>query len=386
MRSASGPTTTCDNNLFENLTVTTFTTGIALGFITGAVTSPADNTVRNCVLTNCPNGITLGCQRRVRIYGNTVSLAALSTVINLRGIQVGQLNPSDTVFVHSNRINNATGSTVYGIDLRTEVNSSQVWVYNNQILNSSTGTIQAIVADASTRATICYNSIYFRENASGTSTFTGIRVMASGTVASVFNNIVQSDAVTDSTYGIYYSSPASLTCNFNCLYGPASIFYVGRSGGAAYHILSNWRSATGWDLNSISTLPGFADSTDLHIDGYYSDCDSAGTPVAGISSDMDGQTRNGSFTDIGADEFNGIYYSINNLVIKRQSSTNNVQLNWSAIPNAVSYKVYGSSSFSFSIGSSTYLGSSGTTSWVHTGIVGLPDVRRFYVVRPSTLP
>ena len=66
-----------------------------------------------------------------------------------------------------------------------------------------------------------------------------------------------------------------------------------------------WQNATGTDLNSISDSVAFTSSTDLHIpNGTITALESAGTPIVGITTDIDGQTRNASTPDIGADEFN----------------------------------------------------------------------------------
>src|SRR6185436_12188605 len=55
----------------------------------------------------------------------------------------------------------------------------------------------------------------------------------------------------------------------------------------------------------LSTTCGTANF--LHIDpSVATQIESAGIPVAGITDDFDGQTRNASTPDVGADEFSGI--------------------------------------------------------------------------------
>ena len=71
---------------------------------------------------------------------------------------------------------------------------------------------------------------------------------------------------------------------------------------ANYLTLADWQ-ATGKDLNSISEMPNFV-APDLHIgDNSLTLLDGGATPIAGIDTDFDGETRNATVPDIGADEF-----------------------------------------------------------------------------------
>ncbi|MFM7153879.1 MAG: hypothetical protein ACKOZV_07120, partial [Bacteroidota bacterium] len=64
------------------------------------------------------------------------------------------------------------------------------------------------------------------------------------------------------------------------------------------------RTATGQDVNSLSSPPSFVSSTDLHLNSIGNDClDKLGTPIAAVTTDFDGDTRNASTPDIGMDEF-----------------------------------------------------------------------------------
>ncbi|QLQ06912.1 MAG: hypothetical protein HZY76_13270 [Anaerolineae bacterium] len=72
--------------------------------------------------------------------------------------------------------------------------------------------------------------------------------------------------------------------------------------GAAQATLAAWQTATGQDANSISADPLFVSTTDLHLSGPSSPAVDAGTPIAGITIDIDGDTRSATTPDIGADE------------------------------------------------------------------------------------
>ena len=77
-----------------------------------------------------------------------------------------------------------------------------------------------------------------------------------------------------------------------------------RVGDSTYTDLASVRAASGLELNSLSVDPFFLSDTDLHL-SRRSTLDNKGIPIAGISRDIDGQSRSATTPDIGADEFSG---------------------------------------------------------------------------------
>ena len=83
---------------------------------------------------------------------------------------------------------------------------------------------------------------------------------------------------------------------------------IGKIGTVNYATLAAWQTATGQEVNSLNIVPNFVSATDLHLvattncglDGY-------GTPIAGITTDYDNQTRDATTPDMGADEFAATY-------------------------------------------------------------------------------
>ncbi|MCX6352211.1 MAG: PKD domain-containing protein [Bacteroidetes bacterium] len=102
-------------------------------------------------------------------------------------------------------------------------------------------------------------------------------------------------------YAIYYSSSSLFaTTNHNNLYTSGS--NLGYLSGAQA-LLSDWQTATSQDANSISEDPGYKKMKypyDLHITNV--NLDELGTPVYGITTDIDGDKRDATLPDIGADE------------------------------------------------------------------------------------
>src|SRR5205085_156630 len=70
-----------------------------------------------------------------------------------------------------------------------------------------------------------------------------------------------------------------------------------------------WRTETGTDTNSTSADPLFVSTSDLHISSSSSPVNNAGTPVTGFTTDFDGDTRDASTPDIGADELTTMQFS-----------------------------------------------------------------------------
>jgi len=68
--------------------------------------------------------------------------------------------------------------------------------------------------------------------------------------------------------------------------------------------LTAWQTATGKDANSVSGDPKFLSNIDLHIDpSQISPVGNTGQYTVTVTDDIDGNTRNATTPDIGADEY-----------------------------------------------------------------------------------
>ena len=145
-----------------------------------------------------------------------------------------------------------------------------------------------------------------------------------------------------SDYNDYYTTGPLLT-------GKANVYYS---------TLAKWQAASAQDAHTLNVKPYFNSNTDLHtsdIDLYQK-----GVPVSGITTDIDGRTRNASTPDIGADEFN--VYSLDAQLISVDSpATGNCSGSHSIYAtlrnNGTSTLTSANISYSINGGSST------TTSW-----------------------
>lgn len=122
------------------------------------------------------------------------------------------------------------------------------------------------------------------------------------------NNIIMNKRSTptpnnDQAVYIGVTSIAALTSDYNNLYvsGPA---YIIKKVSSGYATLSAWQAAVSKDSHSISSDLSFNDiQYDLHLTS--ADCLIAGeqaTPLAGISADIDNDSRDATIPTIGADE------------------------------------------------------------------------------------
>jgi hypothetical protein len=72
-----------------------------------------------------------------------------------------------------------------------------------------------------------------------------------------------------------------------------------------YTTLPDWQSFTGADNLSFFTQPFFVSSTNLHLQSVTNNVPFNGkaVPITGVTTDIDGETREASTPDVGADEF-----------------------------------------------------------------------------------
>jgi hypothetical protein len=130
--------------------------------------------------------------------------------------------------------------------------------------------------------------------------------LASG--STIINNIIINDRAVTGTNGLpdaamWLSSLFGVTSDYNLLYVNPAVNYLIHSGSGSYTTLTAWKT-TGKDVNSISSPLTFVDpQSDLHL--ISADCEivsDKGTPVSGITLDIDGESRDPVNPDIGADE------------------------------------------------------------------------------------
>jgi len=107
--------------------------------------------------------------------------------------------------------------------------------------------------------------------------------------------------------GAIYSFESTFSSDYNALFSNALIAVkgvqpsFGKVNPLGYSTLEKWQEETQTETNSFVILPEFISETDLHT--FDLNLNSAGIGNLGIFEDIDGETRDLPFPDIGADEF-----------------------------------------------------------------------------------
>ncbi len=231
------------------------------------------------------------------IYGVSVETGAEINIYNNVISKVSGLNTTATF-----------GNTAISIETAGTYN-----IYNNTITGFAlTGTnptsfVRAL-KNSSATATVnfVYNTILMNDLADvGTGVVTYQGLFLTDGINDVVNNIIVSEEPDFPSYCIYRSGVAgTVTSDYNDFY-PVDVTNgnVGYWNDAATLTLSDWQTASSLDANSISKEVFFVSDTDLHLTGSSDgDFDLAGTPIAGITTDIDGDTRGTTYPYIGADE------------------------------------------------------------------------------------
>ncbi|WP_290839088.1 GEVED domain-containing protein [Flavobacterium sp.] len=245
-------------------------------------------------------------------------------------------------------ISSATGNTLGYIQnnvMRDMVASNYSQSYTAAFVNYGIYCSSAI-----TNYAIDHNTIVLKTaNSTGTTTNpSSVAVLlssASATLSSFRNNIIVNSIASTNALGVYTGGTGVLSgaaVNNNDYYIPTG--KVGYYGGVARTSLSDWQSATGKDLNSVSVSPAFVSATDMHIvAGTVSTLESGGATASatGVAVDIDGDSRPGpagstfggaTAPDMGADEFDGALPScfVPNGLTAAVTSTSTATLSWTA--------------------------------------------------------
>jgi hypothetical protein len=192
--------------------------------------------------------------------------------------------------------------------------TSRSLFYNNMVYgldnpsNNTGATVRGMYASTGIQDTFAFNSIYISGVDVGAIITSAMNSGNSTSVSQVFRNNILVNTRTATGTGralAFYKmvSGSSLTSDYNDLYvGNTPGSHIGAVAGTNYGTLAAWQGA-GFDANSVSVMPAFR-GPHLHIDStIVTPLDGGGTPIAGITTDIDGQIRNASSPDIGADEF-----------------------------------------------------------------------------------
>ncbi|ESU27356.1 hypothetical protein FLJC2902T_20610 [Flavobacterium limnosediminis JC2902] len=249
------------------------------------------------------------------VSGNTVS--SFSGGTNIYGISVAA---GTTNNVYKNKVYGLSSSvaspSVSGISISGGTTNN---IYNNIIGDltapsaNAANPLNGIYISGGSTANVYYNTVRLNANSVGALFGSSAVYAVTGTTVDFRNNIFtnESTAAGAGLAAAYRRSSTTLTSyasasNNNLFYG-STIFTDGTNTDATLAVYQARVSTR--DVASVSVLPAFTSTTGsnpqfLHIDTTVATpIEGGGTPIVGCTNDYDGDVRNATTPDIGADEF-----------------------------------------------------------------------------------
>ncbi len=248
---------------------------------------------------------------------NTIHGVVSATSSTASGILVSTGTKNGSIYDNSISDIKNTSSTGWGsngIQLSTLETAAATSIYNNFIFDvasygyagySSTDNGYGIVITAGGGYNLYYNTILMNSNQTVSGYPAALNIYAGITALDIRNNIIYStQTVGGSTvYGVYSASANTAFTHMD--YNNYNVAVSGTLGylGASAISIAGWRTLTGGDVHSVNTTNAFTSATDLHLAGAsIANKTLTGTPIAGITTDIDGNTRHTVYPYMGADE------------------------------------------------------------------------------------
>jgi hypothetical protein len=321
------------NNTYLNNNISTSVYGLAVvGPSAGeAATIIRNNKIGSAVAANKISfiGVFVSNQTGVSVDNNTI--AGITSTQGSNTNVTGGITVRGSIAggnIYNNVINDvkntaAAAWTAHGITLQASTLTSNLNVYNNFIYDITGDGYTPNLTDnghgigilGGGGYNIYYNSINLNTDqpTAGNSAAifidnrpTGFSVAGPTPVNLNIRNNIFSNPQTSASgtrYAIYSSVPASsfTSINYNDYYCTGLLGFLGTTTAN----LTLWQAATGQDGNSVATDPLFQTPTNLHLRNTLpsSPLNAIATPIAAVTVDIDGNGRNATTPDIGADEF-----------------------------------------------------------------------------------
>jgi len=272
-------------------------------------------------------------QNHVHSLSNTHPNAAVNVIgifYNGNPVASGNIVSQNSIYSLSS-VTTSTTTAIYGISI---LNSGSTTFSNNMIslgldeagASVSTGTdIYGIRENGGTNQ-FYFNSIYIGGSGvtGGGNTFAFYNSVTTGS-RNIRNNIFYNARSNGTGTGTHCAihvagttpNPPGLTSNYNVVFADGVGNAAGLYNGAFHPTLAAWQTAAGQDMNSVAGNPQFINpagnntTVDLHIITGFPIIEAAGTPIATVTTDYDGQIRAVlTPTDIGADAGNFVVFPV----------------------------------------------------------------------------
>ncbi len=261
----------------------------AINYYGGYVNHAYRMHIENNMFSNQSSGaIYLSNIDSVNVHGNTIKTNRQESsyrALNLSYVENGLSVTANNMYAPSAEI-------MVDLSYCDQTSSDKGMFANNMIQSDVTTTSYSnalVELYNSNNLDVVFNTMKFAANSGE------ILYLFSSDNITLKNNIYASVGETEI---IYVSSSSNLTSDYNVYWAPVATSYGYWT--TSVDNLSEIQTETGQDMNSFVADPMFVASDDLHITNL--DLFLAGTPIAGITTDIDGETRQAAPT-IGADEY-----------------------------------------------------------------------------------
>lgn len=318
-----------NNNTYHNNIIYNTRTGIYLKGVS-TVNPETGTIITNNEIVNCERyGIRTRWHAGAFVSGNTIEMTGSNA---LDGIK---LEYADSPIIESNEISSTSAGTGLKTGIFLSYATDAIQLMGNKIVlsNSSTTTYGMLWENCTSTPTnkgiaannfisilngigavygmrlypltsyqrIIHNSIYV--NGTSTTGTRGINPAGTSTFIEVYNNNVVSNM-----YPSFYEGSTVVASDYNNFFSTTSLYGYYPGGYVNFTSLADLvaaqASTTGFDSNSISVDPFYASTTNLHT--TMPALNGTALAITDVTTDIDGELRNTTTPDIGADEFTPI--------------------------------------------------------------------------------
>ncbi|QMU29862.1 PKD domain-containing protein [Adhaeribacter radiodurans] len=233
-----------------------------------------------------------------KIYQYTGGYSTSGNVISNNSI-VASAQTGYAINIEGNGVAEISGNKITGVTNANAINlngAQGTLIANNFVQTQGQGTTYGISLNSSSNVKVVFNSVH--TTGTDLSQARAFSVQGNNGNFTVKNNIF---ANSGGGYAAYIGAALSGTndIDYNDYYSSGG--KLGHYAGTDYTNLSTWGQALKGDANSKAVNPFFKSKTEFRT--YQRNLNGAGIPVAGVLLDIDGEIRNSSAPDIGADEF-----------------------------------------------------------------------------------
>ncbi|MBX7204069.1 MAG: right-handed parallel beta-helix repeat-containing protein [Bacteroidia bacterium] len=250
--------------------------------------------IRNNTLDSCDTyGIFISSGNGVTVNNNTLNMYTVTA--GTYGIYLSSCTSSGTNYhqINGNSIKNAGYAGIY------LASSSNPALYKGQLYNNMisegfrTAGLGGIYSSSSAYWNIYYNTVNYDLTS-------GYALYVSNSGQDVRNNMLVCSATSGTAYPFYTNSASYPTqFDYNNFYSAISGTPVIVNIAGTTYTSATYIGAQGFNYNSKNLAPGFAGTRNLHL---TNGCFNGATPISGLTTDIDGNTRSSTSPEIGADE------------------------------------------------------------------------------------